>query len=49
MFRMCFQRMLLTPRLKLEQCEPDTELKAKIDAWLAEAPGAGSGRMEVDG
>lgn len=28
--------ILRQSRLKYEDCIPDTELKAKIDAWLAE-------------
>ncbi len=29
-------QIYLSFRLKFEECIPDTELKAKIDAWVAE-------------
>jgi ubiquitin conjugation factor E4 B len=35
-------------RLKYEECVPDVELKARIDAWLAEGNVTRSDVMEVD-
>jgi ubiquitin conjugation factor E4 B len=36
-------------RLKLEDCIPDTKLKAKIDAWVAEGKaGRAEDVMDVD-
>jgi hypothetical protein len=32
---------LLPDRLKIEDCVPDVELKAKIDAWIEEGKRAG--------
>jgi len=44
-----FAPYIADSRLKLEDCIPDTELKARIDAWVAEGQSEQAARvMEVD-